>query len=226
MKRHLNTLYVTTPGAYLAKEGEAVLVRLDAVDLARIPLHTLASIVCFGPIGFSPFLLGLCGERGVAVSFLSEHGRFLARLEGPISGNVLLRREQYRRADAPAASAALARAFIAAKLANSRTVLQRALRDRPEAEGAAALQSAAGELAPLLASLVEGLPLDPLRGIEGTAARVYFEAFDALITRQKSAFFFRERSRRPPLDNVNALLSFLYTLLRHDVESALAAVGL
>src|SRR4051812_28769070 len=123
MKRHLNTLYVTTQGTYLAKEGEAVVVRLDALIVLRVPIHTLGGIVCFGQIGFSPFLLGLCGERGVAVSFLTQNGRFLARLQGPVSGNILLRREQYRRADDPVASAAVARGIIAGKIANSRTVI-------------------------------------------------------------------------------------------------------
>src|SRR4051794_3868188 len=226
MKRHLNTLYVTTQGTYLAKEREAVVVRLDALIVMRVPIHTLGGIVCFGQIGFSPFLLGLCGERGVAVSFLSENGRFLARINGPVSGNVLLRREQYRRADDPTASAALARSVIAAKVANSRTVILRALRDRPESTGAERLKAAATQLAQGLAALKEGIPLDNLRGLEGTAARVYFEVFDDLITQQKDGFFFRERSRRPPLDNVNALLSFQYTLLRHDVEAALESVGL
>lgn len=226
MKRHLNTLYVTTQGTYLAKEGEAVVVRLDSLVVMRMPIHTLDGIVCFGQVGFSPFLLGLCGERGVAVSFLSANGRFLARVQGPVSGNVLLRREQYRRADDPTASAALARSVIAAKVANSRTVILRALRDRPESAGAERLKAAAAQLAQHLAALKEGIPLDNLRGLEGTAARVYFEVFDDLITQQKDGFFFRERSRRPPVDNVNALLSFLYTLLRHDVEAALESVGL
>ncbi len=226
MKRHLNTLYVTTQGSYLAKEGEAVIVRLEAVTLLRMPIHTLGGIVCFGQIGFSPFLLGLCGERGVAVSFLSENGRFLARIQGPASGNVLLRREQYRRADDPQAAAALARSVIAAKIANSRSVIQRARRDRPDLACTEALDAAAAQLAQHLAALKVGIPLDNLRGLEGTAARTYFEVFDHLITQQKAGFAFRERSRRPPMDNVNALLSFLYTLLRHDVAAALEAVGL
>jgi CRISPR-associated protein Cas1 len=226
MKRHLNTLYVTTQGAYLAREGEAVIVRHKELVLLRVPIHTLGGIVCFGQIGFSPFLVGLCGERGVAVSFLSEKGHFLARVQGPTSGNVLLRREQYRRADDPVASAALARCVIAAKIANSRTVILRALRDRPASAGAESMKVAAAQLGQHLAALKEGVPLDMLRGLEGTAARVYFEAFDDLITQQKDSFSFRQRSRRPPLDNVNALLSFLYTLLRHDIEAALESVGL
>jgi len=221
MKQYQNTLYVTTQGAYLAADGEAVAVRIEKETRLRVPLHTLGGIVCFGQVGASPFLLGLCGERGVAVSFLTASGRFLARVQGPTSGNALLRREQYRRADDEPAAAAIARGVIAAKVANSRAVILPALRDRPQAAGADALRAAVALLAQHLDGLREGLSLDALRGLEGAAARAYFEAFDALITQQKEDFFFRGRSRRPPLDNVNALLSFLYTLLRHDVEAAL-----
>jgi CRISPR-associated protein Cas1 len=226
MKRHQNTLYVTTQGAYLAKDGEAVAVRVAEETRLRVPIHTLGGIVCFGQVGASPFLLGFCGERGVSVSFLTENGRFLARVQGPTSGNVLLRREQYRRTDDETAAAAITRSFLAAKIANSRTVIQRALRDRPQSPGADTLRTATVTLGQNLDSLRDGIPLDGLRGIEGNAARLYFEVFDELITQQKGDFFFRERSRRPPLDNVNALLSFLYTLLRHDCESALESVGL
>lgn len=225
MKRHLNTLYVTTQGSYLAKEGEAVVVRLEEETRMRVPVHNLGSVVCFGQIGFSPFLLGLCSERGIPVTFLSENGRFLARVQGPTSGNVLLRREQYRRAESSGASAEIARSFVAAKIANSRTVLLRALRDRPDI-GAEPLREAAVVLARFLDAMRNGASLDSLRGLEGSAARAYFEVFDLLILQQKKDFYFRERSRRPPLDNVNALLSFLYTLLRHDVAAALEGVGL
>jgi len=226
MKRHQNTLYVTSQGAYLAKEGEAVVVRIDREEKLRVPIHMLGSIVCFGQVTASPFVLGFCGERGVGVSFLTMNGRFLARVQGPISGNVLLRREQYRRADDPISSASLARCIVVAKVANSRTVLLRALRDRPQSTGSDGLRTAAATLAQHLSSLPEGMPLDAVRGLEGAAARAYFEAFDHLVTQQKESFFFRERSRRPPLDNLNALLSFLYTLLCHDVAAALEAVGL
>lgn len=229
MKRHLNTLYVTTQGAYLAKDGEAVAVRVEEETRMRVPIHNLGGVVCFGQVGFSPFLLGLCSERGVPVTFLTENGRFLARVQGPTSGNVLLRREQYRRAEASSASAAVARSFVAAKIASSRAVLLRALRDRPEHSEAGRLRDAAAELSRYLDALRnagDGVPLDSLRGLEGSAARAYFEVFDALIVQQKADFFFRERSRRPPLDNVNALLSFLYTLLRHDIAAALESVGL
>jgi len=226
MKHLLNTLYVTTQGAYLAREGETVLVRVGGETKLQLPIHTLGSIVCFGQVSCSPPLMGLCAERGVAVSFLSERGRFWARVEGPVSGNVLLRREQYRRADDPEASAGLARAMVIAKIANCRTVLLRAARERPERTGVPELSEAAGHLAVHLRSLEEAAPLDTVRGKEGDAARTYFGVFDHLITAQREEFFFRERSRRPPLDNMNALLSFLYTLLVHDVRSALEGVGL
>jgi CRISPR-associated protein Cas1 len=227
MKRHQNTLFVTTQGAYLAKDGEAVAVRLEKEVLLRVPIHTLGGIVCFGQVGFSPFLLGFCGERGVAVSFLTVNGSFLARMQGPTSGNVLLRREQYRRADVEAACSAVVRPLLAAKIANSRTVLLRSLRDRPNHPEASGVRAAAGRLAHHLTALSEeGLPLDVLRGLEGSAARIYFEVFDHLIVQQKEAFYLRERSRRPPRDAMNALLSFLYTLLRHDLEAALETVGL
>lgn len=227
MKHLLNTLYVTTQGAYLAREGETVLVRVEGETKLQVPIHTLGSIVCFGQVSVSPPLMGLCAERGVAVSFLSEHGRFLARIQGPVSGNVLLRREQYRRADDPAeASSEIARTMVLAKIANCRTVLQRAARDRPGDESAGALLEAAERLAQHMKELEGPVPLDTVRGKEGEAARRYFGVFDHLITAQKEDFAFRERSRRPPLDNVNALLSFLYTLLVHDVAAALEGVGL
>lgn len=226
MKKLLNTLYVTTQGAYLAKDGETVLVRIEQETRLRVPIHTLDGIVCFGNVTCSPFLLGFCGERGVTVSFLTEYGRFLARVQGPISGNVLLRREQYRRADQPDRAADVARGFVIAKVANARAVLQRALRDNPETDGRGEIQQAVQRLALHLGDLKRSLPLDRLRGIEGDAGRTYFSVFDHLITAQKNAFTFRGRNRRPPLDNVNALLSFVYTLLMHDARSALEAVGL
>jgi CRISPR-associated protein Cas1 len=227
MKHLLNTLFVTTQSAYLTREGETVLVRVENETRFRVPIHTLGSIVCFGLVSASPPLMALCGEHHVALSFLSENGRFLARVQGPVNGNVLLRREQYRRADDPQASAAFARTVVAAKIANCRTVLQRALRDHPETSGADSLRGATDQMAHLLRRFDHAeTPLDELRGQEGEAARAYFAVFDHLIVAQKEDFFFRERSRRPPLDNLNALLSFLYTLLAHDVTAALEAIGL
>lgn len=222
----LNTLYVTSQGAYLAKERETVLVRLDGETRIQVPVHTLGGIVCFGAVGCSPALLGMCAERGVAISFLTEQGRFLARVTGPVSGNVLLRREQYRRADNLTCAADLARCIVAAKVANSRNVLLRTLRDHPECVGAEHVNVAAERLADAQRRLADPAPLDSVRGCEGDAGRVYFGIFDHLIVAQKEGFRFERRSRRPPLDAVNALLSFLYTLLLHDVIAALEGVGL
>ena len=226
MKKHLNTLFVTTQGAYLAKEGESVVVRVEKETRLRIPVHTLGGIVCFGNVGCSPFLMGFCAERDVAISFLSEYGRFLARVQGPVSGNVLLRREQYRRADDMTISAEMARAVLTGKLANCRTVLQRALRDHSNKIDADKVKYASLHINSSLRELESDLPLNSLRGIEGDAAHVYFQVFNHLITSQKEDFFFQDRNRRPPLDNVNCLLSFLYTIVMHDVRSALESVGL
>jgi CRISP-associated protein Cas1 len=226
MKKHLNTLFVTTQGAYLAKEGETVVVRVEKEVKLRVPVHTVGGIVCFGNVSCSPFLMGFCAENGVGISFLSEYGRFLARVQGPVSGNVLLRREQYRQADDLKAAAAIARCILTGKITNSRTVLQRVVRDHGEKVDAGAVEFTAKRLTNYLELLKEEHPLDTLRGFEGDAAHLYFNIFDHLIVAQKDAFVFEERNRRPPLDNVNALLSFIYTLLVHDIRSALETVGL
>jgi CRISPR-associated protein Cas1 len=226
MKPLLNTLYVTSPGASLAKEGETVCVKQEGETRARIPLHTLTGIICFGPVGCSPFLMHAASERGVALTFLSEHGRFLARVQGPVSGNVLLRRAQYRRADAPVQCGELVRSFVLGKIVNSRAVLQRAARSCSDAGGTDKLNRACGRLVFLCKEVARCRDVDVIRGHEGDAARVYFSVFDELIVGDREQFFFHGRNRRPPLDNVNCLLSFLYTLLTHDVASALEAVGL
>ncbi len=226
MKKHLNTLFVTTQGAYLAKEGETVVVKVGNETRLQLPVHTIGGIVCFGQVSLSPFLMGFCAERGVTMSFLTEHGRFLARVQGPVSGNVLLRREQYRWADDPARSALMARAVITAKVANCRTVLQRALRDHSAKVEEQPLRSAIALLGHSMERCSREESLDGLRGLEGDSAHAYFAVFDHLIVAQKDAFRFKERTRRPPLDNVNCLLSFLYTLLVHDARSALESVGL
>lgn len=226
MRHLLNTLYVTTQGAYVARDGETVLVRVEQQDRLRVPIHTLGGIVCFGQVSCSPPLMGLCGERGVAISFLTEHGKFLARVQGPVSGNVLLRREQYRRADLEDRSAEVARMAVTGKVANARAVLLRAVRERPGTDGAGDLGAAAGRLAGILGDLRSNPTLERTRGLEGDAAHAYFSAFDHLIAVQKQGFYFRARSRRPPLDNLNALLSFVYTLLVHDAAAALETVGL
>ena len=226
MKKHLNTLYVTTQGAYLSKEGETVLVSVDGEKRLQVPVHTLGGIVCFGRVMCSPFLMGFCAQNNVGMSFLTENGRFLARVQGPVSGNVLLRREQYRRADSPEFSAAMAKSILVGKISNARTVLQRVLRDHGDKIAQADVGRAVSVLGAAFKRLEATEDLDALRGIEGETARCYFSVFDHLITSQKDGFRFQGRNRRPPLDNVNCLLSFLYTLLLHDVRSALEGVGL
>lgn len=226
MKKHLNTLYVTTQGAYLSKEGETVLVSVEGQKRLQLPVHTLGGIVCFGRVMCSPFLMGFCAENSIGMSFLTEHGRFMARVQGPVSGNVLLRREQYRRADAPDFSVAMARFTLTGKIANSRTVLQRAVRDHGDKIAQPEVEQAVSVLGGALKRIETISNLDELRGVEGETARSYFGVFDHLITSQKNDFFFKGRNRRPPLDNVNCLLSFLYTMLLHDVRSALEGVGL
>jgi CRISPR-associated protein Cas1 len=226
MKHLLNTLFVTTQNAYLAREGETVAVCVEHETKLRVPIHTLGGIICFGQVSCSPPLMELCAERNVLISFLSLYGRFLARVQGAVSGNVLLRREQYRRADDETGSAAMAAKMVIGKVANCRRVLLRALNDHPESSGSQELEQAEKRLERQLEILRQPAPLDFVRGLEGEAAKHYFEVFDHLITAQKEDFFFRERSRRPPLDTINALLSFLYTLLAHDVEAALESVGL
>jgi CRISPR-associated protein Cas1 len=226
MKKHLNTLFVTTQGAYLSKEGETVVVKADGEIRLRVPVHTIGGIVCFGNVSCSPYLMGFCAENDVAISFLTEHGRFLAKVQGPVSGNVLLRREQYRKADDPKFSAEVTKFVLTGKITNCRTVLQRALRDHASKIDDQELRNAVVRLNHLIELLNQEQPLDVLRGIEGDAAHIYFTVFDHLIVAQKEAFHFDERNRRPPLDNVNCLLSFIYTLLMHDVRSALESVGL
>ena len=226
MKKHLNTLFVTTQGAYLAKDGETVAVKVDQEVRIRIPIHTIGGIACFGNISASPFLMGFCAEKGVGVSFLTEYGRFLARVQGPVSGNVLLRRNQYRRADEPVSSAEIAKAIVTGKIVNCRTVLQRVLRDHGDKIDISLVEKASGHLYQQLGMFQKELSLDAVRGYEGDAAHTYFGVFNELIVAQKECFSFLQRNRRPPLDNVNCLLSFIYTLLLHDIRSALEAVGL
>jgi len=226
MKKHDNTLYVTTQGAYLAREGASVLVRVEKETRLRIPVHNLGGIVCFGNVGCSPFLMGMCGREGVSVSFLTENGRFLARVLGPQSGNVLLRRAQHRATTDACVSSDFARAVISAKIANARTVLQRARRDHADRGVAEAVDTVVRRLAELLRELQQPMPLERIRGVEGEAARSYFVTFDEMILQQKEEFFFYERSRRPPRDNMNALMSFIYALLTNDVVAACESVGL
>lgn len=229
MRRHLNTLYVTTENAWLRKDGENVVVKIDGDERGRAPLHLLGGIVCFGAVGVTPALMGRCAELGVRISLLGRNGRFLARLEGPVSGNVLLRRSQYRATDDPDATAALARNMVVGKILNQRTVLRRALRDhraRMSEDARIGLERAVGRLKEITRRAARPAKVDALRGLEGEAARLYYSTFNDLIRRGHGAFSFTRRSRRPPLDPMNALLSFLYVLLLHDCRSALETTGL
>ncbi len=226
MRRYLNTLFITSQKTYLKKKGDTVAVVKDGRILARIPLITLDSIICFGNVLVSPFLLGACPTHGISVSFLTEHGRFLARSEGPVAGNVLLRKEQYRRSDDEISSADIAKFFICGKIANQRTVLQRALRDHSDKIEESAIRAALSQMADVLSRLEHERSLDVIRGMEGDAAQSYFSVFDELIVAQKDCFRFNGRNRRPPIDTVNALLSYLYVLLYHDCRSALECTGL
>ena len=226
MKKHLNTLFVTTQGAYLSKDGETIAVKVDDEVRLRVPVHTIGSIVCFGQVSCSPFLMGFCAKNNVSVSFLTEYGRFLAKVQGPVSGNVLLRREQYRKADDDNTSVEISKSILIGKLLNSRTVLQRFVRDHSGKPNADKVELASKLIASSLRRLQNENSLDVIRGIEGDSAHTYFSVFDHLITSQKEEFFFNERNRRPPLDRVNCLLSFIYTIVMHDVRSALETVGL
>lgn len=226
MKKLLNTLYITSQNAYLSREGETVLISIEKQIKNQFPIHLLESIVCFGNVLCSPSLMHLCATKKVSISFLSDYGRFLAKVQGPINGNVLLRREQYRKADDKTYIKKVASSIILSKIINSRSVLMRAAREHSCELACSEIKKAAQHLAYLVTNLNNIHDIDILRGIEGQAAKTYFSVLDHLILVQKDHFFFKERSRRPPLDNINALLSFIYTLLAHDVTSALEAIGL
>ena len=226
MKHLLNTLFVTTQGAYLCREGETVMVRVEQETKLQVPVVALEGIVCIGGGGFTPPLMELCSEKGIGVSFLTEQGRFLARVQGPVSGNILLRKEQYRRAENPLATAGLAKSFVLGKVANCRAVLLRAGRETTTEENSVAFAKCADYLCRIIEQVKQEADLETIRGKEGEAGHAYFSVFDRLIVVQKAGFVFKERSRRPPLDPVNAILSFVYTLLAHDCAGACEAVGL
>jgi CRISPR-associated protein Cas1 len=226
MRKLLNTLYVTTPESYLTRERENVIVRVDNEEKFRIPIHNLEGIVCFGYMGASPQLMRLCSDNNVGLSFLTPHGKFLARVNGRVRGNVLLRRIQYRRADSRDESLEIAKSFVIGKIVNCRTVLGRGIRDHGAVIDCDKVRAVDALLIENLLKIEDCETADTLRGIEGNCAKFYFVTLDELILKQKDDFYLDERNRRPPLDNMNALLSFLYTLLAHDVESALETVGL
>ncbi len=207
-------------------DGENIVIRRNETEVLRLPMHNLESVVTFGYTGASPALMGALAERHIALNFLSRSGRFLARVTGKEYGNVLLRRQQYRIADDEARSAAVARHMIAGKLYNARWVLERATRDHALRVDTGTLKRASAAIHAGMADVMVCESLERLRGLEGEASARYFSVFDQLILRQRDVFFFDGRNRRPPMDNLNALLSFTYTLLAGDVAAALESVGL
>ena len=229
MRKLLNTLYVSTEGAHLRRDGLNVVVEVERSEKLRVPLHLLGGVAVFGPVSLSPALMGSLAEAGVVTAFFGINGRFLARVEGPVSGNVLLRREQYRVMDDAPSCTLIARSIVAAKALNQRGVLQRALRDHAAAIGAAAVAAVSAvvdRMQHIARRSLHETDLDRLRGHEGEAAALYFSVFGHALRSTDPAVAFRQRSRRPPMDAPNAVLSFLYTLLVHDCRGALEGVGL
>ena len=226
MRKLQNTLYVTTPMAYLSLDGETIVIQDTDACLGRIPLLNLENIVSFGYRGASPQLMGACAERGIGLCFLTQHGRFLARVSGPVCGNVLLRTEQYRIAGAEEDALPIARMFLTGKIFNSRWSLERTLRDHALRVDAERLKGAIWQMKQALDALTRADSIEALLGIEGVAAKAYFSVFDQLILKDRACFRFDGRNRRPPLDPVNALLSFTYSILGLEISGALEAVGL
>ncbi len=226
MRQLLNTLFVTSEDIYLSLDGENVVANREGQAVARYPLHTLSGILSFSYAGASPALMGACAQRDVSLSFCTPRGRFLARICGENSGNVLLRRMQYRIADDPAQSCLIARSMIFGKLYNARWSIERTRRDHGLRLDGEALTQASQRIKDLLPAVLAESSLDSLRGLEGAAATAYFHVLDDMILCNKEDFFFHSRTRRPPLDPFNAMLSFAYGLLANDCASALEGVGL
>ena len=226
MRKLLNTLFILTENSYLSLDGENVVVSQERTETARFPLHTLEAILCFSYPGASPALMGACADRNVDLAFFTPRGRFLARAVGVTKGNVLLRQQQFRAADDPFVSCRYAKGFLLGKVYNARWVLERATRDHPQRVPVERLKALSSQLASALSHIEDAMTLEELRGLEGAAAQQYFDGFDSLILQQRDTFTFTGRSRRPPLDPVNALLSFSYTLLARDCAAALEGVGL
>ena len=226
MKQLLNTLYITSEDIYLSLDGENVVANRDKIVVARYPLHTLFGIVSFSYAGASPALMGACAKRGIAFTFCNQNGRFLARINGETSGNVLLRRMQYRIADNTQRSCDIARMIIFGKLHNSRWSIERTCRDHGSRVDLVKLKATSAKLKALMPLAAEETSMASLRGIEGKGASEYFGVIDEMILSNKNDFFFEKRSRRPPLDMLNASLSFAYSLLTSDYASALESVGL
>ncbi len=226
MKALLNTLFVTRPQAYLALDGENILILEEDVVLGRFPLHNFEQITTFGYVGASPALMKKCAENNIALTFMTRSGRFGARVVGKTKGNVLLRKEQYRISDNENACLPIAKHMIFGKLYNARWLIKRMLRDHRLRLPAPVLEAACDGLRTSAEAVWSAASLDILRGIEGNGASLYFSVWNHLILNQKDDFCFTERNRRPPLDNLNCLLSFFYALLANDVASALENVGL
>lgn len=226
MRHLLNTLFVTSEDIYLSLDGENVVANREHTVVARYPLHTLSAILSFSYPGASPALMGACAQRGISLSFCTPRGKFLARVTGEANGNVLLRRAQYRVADDPVQSCAVARAMVFGKIYNARWSIERTRRDHGLRVDTGRLEAVSGQLKALLPQLLDATDLDSLRGLEGAGATAYFGVFEQLILGDSTLFQFHTRSRRPPLDPVNALLSFSYSLLSHDCAWALESVGL
>lgn len=221
MKKLLNTLYITRQESYLHKERETIVIKQGDDKLGQFPALTIGNILCFGQVSVSPFLMGHCGERGIGLSFYTEYGKFLAQVQGKRSGNVLLRRTQYRLADNDENSTGIARLMVAGKIANCRSVLMRELRNHGDNS---ALQAVTESLSKSLRRIQHARSVQETLGIEGDAASNYFGVFNELI--RGNGFDFNGRIRRPPTDPVNAMLSFAYTLIAHECTSALQGVGL
>jgi CRISPR-associated protein Cas1 len=226
MKNLLNTLYVTQPDVYLSLDGDNVVLLKEQERLGRVPLHNLQSIVAFGYTGASPALMGYCAERNISIVFLKQSGRFLARVIGDSKGNVVLRKKQYILSEDVMASAVIARNFILGKIYNHKWMLERMTRDYPLRIDVEQFKEASSQLSQLMLDVRICDDLERLRGLEGQAAVTYNKLFNDMILQQNEHFYFHSRSRRPPLDNVNAMLSFAYTLLAHDTAAALETVGL
>jgi len=226
MKKLLNTLYITSEESYLSLDGENVVVLKKGIEAARIPLHNLEGIVTFGYTGASPALMGACARHNITLVFLKNNGRFIARVTGEQKGNVILRKQQYKLTENENECCKVSKSLIIGKIFNARWVIERAIRDYELRLDVARLKIASNALADSIRMVHESNDLAQLRGIEGKAATYYFDVFDELILQQKDNFYFHSRNKRPPLDNVNALLSFVYMLLAVNVASALETVGL
>jgi CRISPR-associated protein Cas1 len=222
----LNVLFITQPDTYASLDGENIVIKKEENVAMRLPLHNLENIVCFGYPGASPALMGACAERNIGLCFVTPGGRFLARVTGKVKGNVLLRKQQYILSEDKHKSVQIASACLLGKIYNSRKVIERAIRDHALLVDTQALRDVSARLKQLLRQVQECGSLEDLLGFEGSAAKIYFGVFDQLILQQREDFYFKERSRRPPLDNMNALLSFFYTLLSGEMASALETVGL